>query len=307
MANTRHARSVKAPAPAVKARPRRTATLSRPLRVAWLLSAAAAVPMLVATLAGLLVDDLYRGPASLASMLRGYDLVTLTLAVPALTATLVGVRRGSRVAVLVWVGMLAYVVYTYAIYLFGSGFNALFLVHVTVFGCALFALALALANLDPAALAARPAPRRRTRWIAGLLALLSLGLGGMWVYHAIRFAVTGEVPAGSALVETDAVVHLGMVLDLTLLVPAYAVAAVLLWREQVWGHVLAAVVLVSGTLHQVGYLVAMPFQVAIDVPGAVALDPAEPAIAAAFLLATIALLTGMRRPSGAGSSAAGHR
>ena len=56
----------------------------------------------------------------------------------------------------------------------------------------------------------------------------------MWVYHSVRFAVTGDLPAGSFLVEPDTVVHLGFVLDLALLVPAYALAAVLLWRRSGW-------------------------------------------------------------------------
>ena len=116
----------------------------------------------------------------------------------------------------------------------------------------------------------------------------------MWVYHSVRFAVTGELPAGSVLVEPDTVVHLGFVLDLALLVPAYALAAVLLWRRSGWGGVTAALVLICGTVQQLAYVVALPFQVAADVPGARAFDPGEPLIALAFLLATVALVTGLR-------------
>jgi hypothetical protein len=43
----------------------------------------------------------------------------------------------------------------------------------------------------------------------------------------------GSAPAAP---ETDTVVHLGMALDLTLLVPLYAAAAVLLWRRAPWGN-----------------------------------------------------------------------
>ena len=62
---------------------------------------------------------------------------------------------------------------------------------------------------------------------------------------------------GSALVESDVVVQLGLALDLTLLVPAYAVAAALLWRRVATGYVLATVLLIAGTLHQVSYMVAL--------------------------------------------------
>lgn len=44
--------------------------------------------------------------------------------------------------------------------------------------------------------------------------------------------LSGKVPAGSSLVKSVSVVHLGIVLDLTVLVPLYSAAAVLLWRHR---------------------------------------------------------------------------
>jgi len=246
--------------------------------------------MFVAAAAGLFVNGLYRDPTSVSSMLRAYDLVTLTLVVPVLAGCLVGVRRQLPAAEMVWVGLLAAAVYTYAFHIFGTTFNALFLVHVATFSAALFALILALCSLDVHGVADQLRPTVHARPIAAVLALLALGLGGMWIAVSLRFAATGEVPTGSALVETDTVVHLGIALDLALLVPTYAAAAALLWRRAAWGYTLAAVVLVSGVVHQIGYLVARPFQSAADVPGALSFDPAEPVIAALFVAGATLLL-----------------
>jgi hypothetical protein len=266
------------------------------LRAAVTLSVIVLVAMAAASAAGLLVDGLYQDPESTASMLRGYDVVTLLVAVPLLATALWFLRRGSVRAQMVWLGVLAYGVYNYALYLFGSAFNDLFLLHVIAFSASLSALVLALSTLDMAGVVRRISPRTPARWISGLLAFLALGLGGMWIVNAVRFAVTGIAPPGSALVETPTVTHLGYALDLSLLVPAYTLAAVLLWHRAAWGHVAAATVLVSGTIHQLGYLVALPLQVRAGVPGATAIDPGEPPIALAFLLATAALLAGVRRP-----------
>jgi hypothetical protein len=264
-------------------------------RIAVTLSAAVAVLMLVASVGGLVVDGLYQDPSSTASMLRGFDLVTLVVVVPALACALLGVRRRSPLAELVWVGLLAAAVYTYAIYLFGTAFNDLFVVHVAIFSGATFVLVLALASLDVPAIADRIRPRAPARLISAFLAVLALGLGGIWIYMSLWFAGTGQLPAGSALVETDQVVHVGIALDLALLVPGYAAGCVLLWRRAAWGYVISAVVLVSGVVHQVGYLVALPFQTSAGVPGAVAVDPAEPVIAALFLAATVLLLGSLRK------------
>ena len=119
----------------------------------------------------------------------------------------------------------------------------------------------------------------------------------------MQFVLADVMPTGSALVETNSLVKLSMALDLSLLVPGYALAAVLLWKRNSWGYLLAAILLISGVVHQIGYMVAMPFQVAADVPGATAVDPVEPVIAAGFLVAAVTLLASVRRHPGHGGPA----
>ena len=259
-------------------------------RWAYLLSSAVGVLAVLASLAGLLIDGVYGEPGSTAEMLRGYDLVTLVFVVPALVLSQLRTRRGSDRAQLIWVGMLAYLVYTYAYYLFGTPFNNLFLLHAAVFSSSVFALVLTVCALDVPGIAARFSPRTPRRTVSAVLALLAAALGGIWIYASVGFITTGELPVGSALVESDVVVQLGLALDLTLLVPAYALAAVLLWRRVATGYVLATVLLIAGTLHQVSYMVALLFQSTAGVPGAVAFDPFEPVIAVLYLTAAVGML-----------------
>lgn len=270
------------------------------IRVTWLVAALA----LAASLAGLLIDGIYTGAASTAEMFRGYDLVTAAVVVPSIVVAVRLARRGSVLAHLATTSLLAYLVYTYAYYLFGTGFNDLFLLHVAVFAAGVSALILTVTAIDVTSVAHRFRDRTPARTIAGILGVLAAALGGMWAYFAIDNAVTGDVPAGSQLVETDTIVHLGMALDLSLLVPLYAVAAVLLWRRAAWGYLLATVALIAGLLHQVSYIVAMPFQVAAEIPGAVSYDPGEPVIVLLYLVAAALLLRGARRTSTAGGRTA---
>jgi hypothetical protein len=272
---------------------RRPGAVRAAILLAWVLTGLVAG----ASLAGLLMDSVYDGPQSTAEMLRAYDLVAVLAVVPGLAVAARHAARGSVPAHLVVASLVAYVVYTYAYYLFGTGFNDLFLLHAAVFSTALVALGLVLASLDVAALANRLGAKTKVRVVAGSLGFLALALGGMWVHVALGNAVTGDLPTGSRLVETSTVVHLGMALDLTLLVPLYAAAAVLLWRRAPWGYALAGVALVSGVLHQLSYLVAMPFQVAADIPGAVAYDPGEPVIVLLYVAALVLLLRCAQRPS----------
>jgi hypothetical protein len=280
--------------PAMAIRDGGSAMVTAHYAVAVPLSWVAAALALAASVLGFFIDGVYTGDAATAETFRAYDVVAALVVVPCLAVALRSVPRGSALARLLVPSMLGYLVYTYAYYLFGTGFNDLFLLHAAVFATSLMALVATVAGLDVRAVAGRFDPRTKVRVVAGLLGMLGIALAGLWVWNALRTAVSGDLPAGSALVESDAVVHLGMALDLGLLVPLYLSAAVLMWRRMQWGYVLAALALFAGILHQVSYMVAMPFQVAADVRDAVSFDPGEPAIVLVYVVAAAVLLRGLR-------------
>jgi hypothetical protein len=250
-------------------------------------------------LAGLLIEGVYASgrPGTEAEatteMLRGYDLVTLVLALPLLLWASIGTRRAATRARLVAAGCLAYLAYTYAYDVFGNGFTDLLLLHVAVLTGSVVALIRALTALGTAAVPIAP---RAARGVSVVLGTLAAALGGMWISVCVAYAVTGELPEGSLLVETDQVVQLGIVLDLAVLVPLYGTAAVLLWLGRWWGVVLAGLSLVAGVLHQFSYLVALLFQGAADVPGAVGFDPVEPLIVSLYLVGAGLLFRSLARP-----------
>lgn len=250
---------------------------------------------LVAALLGLLVGGLHVGSRSTIEIFRGYDLVTAVVVAPSLAVAADRVRRGSLAAQLVAAGLLADLVYAYAFRLFGAPASDAFLLHVAVFATALAGLVLVVADVDVPAVAARFRDRTRRAVVAVPLAVLAVSLGVMWVWAGIDLTLTGAVPEGSRLVESDAMVRLGMALDLALQVPLYGAAAVLVWRRSGWGHLLAAIALVSGIAEQLAYFAAMPFQVLAGVPGAVWFDPLEPVVLALYVIGAVGLWLGGRR------------
>lgn len=243
---------------------------------------------------GLLLDDLYDGPQSTAAILRGYDLVNLVVAAPVLLVGTLSLHGRSRPAYLAVTSVAAALAYTDAYHLFGTGFDDLFLVHVAVFAAALVTFVLGLRALAQTGAGEIRLARPRARLPAGLLGVLTCSLAAMWVVAAMQQALDGTVPTGSRLVETETVVRLGMALDLGLLVPGYAAAVLLLWRGAGWGLVLGTIAVASGLVHQAGSLVAMPMQVAADVPGAVRTDAAEPVIVLVYLFVAVLLARSRR-------------
>lgn len=249
----------------------------------------------VSSLAGLLVDGLYRESPEVVAIFRGYDLATLVAAVPLLAITLIPPLRASSRARLVTAGVLVFVVYDYAYYVFGTAFNDLFLLHVAVFSTALFALILTVLSLSGTDITTWLPGRSSARAVAVILGLLAVSLAGLWVSGALGFAFNGTMPDdGNALISPIELTHLGYAMDLALLVPTYALAAVWLWRRRPGGHVLGAVVLIGGALTQVTYVAGLVFQSRADVPGAVTFDPFAPVIFGLYVLGAALLLKDIR-------------
>jgi hypothetical protein len=256
------------------------------LRVAFWLSGAIAVLMVVASAGGLLVDGLYRDGLWAREALRGGALMTIAVAAPVLIVSMLLARRGSRAAQAVWLGALAYSLYNYAYYVFGAAFNDIFVLHIALFSLSIAALVLAVANVDVGAIAQRFRGVRGAKLIGGFLAVVGIVLGGLWIFLAIRFAVTGELMAG---LPADGI-HLVFAIDTSLLVPALVISGILLWRRTARGYVFGTAMAVMGAMYQVNLLIAGLFQASASVPGVKAFPVEGIVLATCFALATLALL-----------------
>lgn len=217
------------------------------LRPAYVLSWIVAVLAMVASGAALLWPGLYRDNPLVTAAWLGNDLVTLLVAVPILVAAMLLARRGSRRALLVWMGMLLYTLYNFQFYLFGSAFNALFLVYVALFALSALALIFGLAGLDLDALVPRLEADVRFRGAATWIAMVAVLLGAFWVALSVRYWLTGAPPP---MVQATAhPTNVTGALDLVFVVAIGLLAAVWLWNRRTWGYVLAVVWNVKGAAY----------------------------------------------------------
>ena len=132
------------------------------IKTARILSILIITLAVIASLGGLLLRGLYRDNLFVSSDWKGNDLVTLVVAVPILVAASTLALRGPGRSQLIWVGMLDYVLYNYAFYLFAAAFYWFFLLYVALFGLSILALIFALTNLDVTAISAVSESRRPT-------------------------------------------------------------------------------------------------------------------------------------------------
>lgn len=199
-----------------------------------------ALGILDASAYALLAPDPYRSlpdPTVLAA--RGQDVVSVLVA-----GVLVALVRPSRVSplrLLLWIGLLAYVVYSYGIYVIGVPMNRVFLVYVVlemVAGAALVGGLLGLARMRWSD-AASTRLRVGTGW---MLVVVALMFSALWLSVLVPFALGGSAPdpegAGGAPYPV-------FVLDLVVVLPAVAGVGVLLLRGHRLGAPLAVIALIK--------------------------------------------------------------
>lgn len=265
------------------------------LSVASILTLLILVLLPVASGVGLLVPSFYRDTAWMIPQARGQDLVTLVVAEPLLLAAFIGARRSRVAAPLLWMGALAYILYTYAMYSYTAFFNALFLVYVALFSASLFALIDLLVHLDLQLVrqAVRPSMPRRT--VAGYLAFVGLFFLAAWLGQIVPALLHGAVPDAVVLAKTPtSAVH---VQDLGIVIPLLILAAIWLWQRRPWGFVLGGPLLVLADVMLLALLSMSVFSAQAGIAGALDLFWVFVALNVVSLGVTALLFTHLRRPT----------
>src|SRR6056297_1513456 len=172
----------------------------------------------LATLVGLFRPGHYRDAAVSLPQIYGQDVVTLAVGVPLLAVGLWYARRGSLRGYVVWLGALAYMLYTWASYALMLYFNELFLVYVALFGLSLFTFVGGVLRADPGAVRDRLDGRLPVRATSGYLAAIAVFFAAGWLAEIVPATLRGTAPEGVRLADVPAnVIH---VLDLAVLLPA---------------------------------------------------------------------------------------
>jgi hypothetical protein len=217
----------------------------------------------VAAGTGLMVPHVYRDTAAVVPAIRGQDLLTL-IAVPVLALSLSAARRGSGRATAVWMGLIGYLLYTYAGAAFAYVLNELFLHYLALFSLCLFTLVVVLVGADqtiPGIELDATAPRRP---VAAFLALTGIMVALPELAQLLEFFTSGTVP--ELVVRADTPTSFVYVLDLGLVLPLCLLSALWLWRGRPWGALLAGAMLVKAATMGLALLSMTWFSVVAGMP-----------------------------------------
>ena len=142
---------------------------------------------------------------------------------------------------LVRLGLIAYLLYSYLIYVTGVPMNRMFLVYVVIVTLSGAALAAGLLGLPSVAPPSR-VPRRLRTGTGWMLVVTSLLFAGLWLSTLLPFALGGDPPVPEGVGGTPYPVF---VLDLAIVLPCIAAVGVLLIRGRPLGPPLAVVALIK--------------------------------------------------------------
>jgi hypothetical protein len=212
--------------------------------VVFVMSGVITVLAAIASLGGLLIESLYHDNAFVKMAWFTNDLVTLFLVVPSLVVSIYLSRKGNVRWSLILSGLLGYIFYNFAFYLFGSSFNTFFLLYTSLLFLSACSLILFLSQSWPIHIAERFSKKTAVKWISLYLMLITSMLFMLEVSMIIPFLAFGTIPETIRLTANPT--SIVFALDFSIVIPVSIIAAILLWHRSSWGFVLSIIMLVKG-------------------------------------------------------------
>jgi hypothetical protein len=214
--------------------------VGRNFKISFYLSILATILAAIASAIGLFNAKIYNDNSFVKSAWYANDWVTLVVVVPLLIITLILLKNGDFKTRLIWLGLMGYLFYNYAFYLFGAAFNNIFLLYVAIYTLSFFALIVGLAALPAKNIIGTS---KIIRGVSFFLILISIMLCLVEIPPCFTIITKGEIP--EIVIKTQLHTSIVYALDLSLVVPAMVLGAMLLWQNKGWGIVLSAIMLVK--------------------------------------------------------------
>jgi hypothetical protein len=213
-------------------------------KTVFVISSLIALLAAIASAGGIFLKTLYNDNNFVKAAWYTNDIITLTVAVPLLVIAMILSVKGSQHWQLIWIGLLGYMFYNFAFYLFGAAFNIFFLIYTSLFALSAVALILLLSNSDITGLSSKFHEKTPVKWIAIYLLLIAAMLFIAELSMIIPYLISGIIP--ETIKQTGHPTSVIFALDFSIVIPVSIIAAGFLWKRKAWGYVLGTIMLVKG-------------------------------------------------------------
>jgi hypothetical protein len=198
----------------------------------------------IASAGGLWINNLYNDNIYIKSTWYTNDSITLFLVVPLLVTSIYLSHKGSQRLLLLLMGLIGYVFYNFAFYLFGAAFNIFFLIYAALVSLSAITLVVLSSNLAITDMAAKFAKRTPVKLVSIYLLFTSVMLFIIELGMIVPYLTSGIIP--DTIKQTEHHSSEVFALDFCIVIPVSIIAAVLLWQRRSWGFMLSIIMLVKG-------------------------------------------------------------
>ena len=215
--------------------------MSKNPRITYLiLSSLIALLVVIVSLTGILKPELYsRESLNWKTQSIGQDKVDLVLLVPLLIITAILVYFQKSKFILIWAGVILYLIYTFIIYCFAVHFNQLYPVYCLILGLCFYSYIYFLFNQPSYG------SFRFDKWTKATgvyFIIISIAFYLLWLSDILSAVANDEIPA--ILNSTNLPVNPVHSIDLALLLPALFIIGVNLLRRNSYAFLMAPIILV---------------------------------------------------------------
>lgn len=211
-------------------------------KIILLLSLPIAILATIVSYAGLFIPDTYtKETANWTAQAVAQDIIDLFLIIPFLLITSWLAFKKSRIALLLWSGVLIYLIYTFVIYCFAVHFNQLFIVYCLVLGLSFYAFLYFFLSQIKEPIDSWFSYTVPVKTVGIYLMILSGLFYLLWLSEIIPAIFINTTPA--TIIETGLVTNPVHALDLSVVLPGFMIVGILLLKKNPMGLLLAPAVL----------------------------------------------------------------
>jgi hypothetical protein len=213
------------------------------LSIINILTVLLAVLLTIISICGAYVADTYqRDHPSMAAQGIGQDLVDLFFVVPLLVTTLILMNKKYKSAMLIFGGIVFYILYSFVIYCFGVHFNQLFLLYCLTLGISFYLFIIYVSYLKGLNVQNWFKDDIPTRSISLYFVVIALFFYFVWLNDIMPAIIENTIP--HSVKNYDLLVNPIHVIDLSIALPGLIISAYLLMKRNFWGYILTPFLLV---------------------------------------------------------------
>jgi hypothetical protein len=206
-----------------------------------------ALLVIVVSYAGLFIPETYtKETANWQAQALGQDIIDLFLIVPLLLITSWLAYKKNRAALLVWSGLLVYLIYTFVLFCFAVHFNYLFIVYCTTLGLSFYAFLYFLLSQIKEPIVSWFTERIPVKSVGIYLIVLSGLFYLLWLSEIFPANLNNTIP--SSITESGLITNPVHALDLSVVLPGMVIVAILLLKKKSLGLLLTPTVLTFAIL-----------------------------------------------------------